>query len=186
MELKKRFQVRWKKAMSVIVIVGAMIGGVSGTAQAMTPATGQGYYGDASLVGPRLVQPDQAIASSEYFSTHIERERSSGLQSMATGTGGEVITATRCPAFVSWEDWGGARVHAYVDFRASDLCNGRHVKVAYVRLVRQCGPYFDTGRIYTNTASSQYDTVLHSVSAWIFDSPIWGCTTRTFYGYDYF
>lgn len=93
----------------------------------------------------------------------------------------------RCPAFVTWEDWlGGARVHAYVDFHPSDLCNGRHVKRAYVRLVRKCGPYYDTGRIYTYTAGSASDTRLYSVSAWIFDSVLWSCTTNTYYGYDLF
>lgn len=95
--------------------------------------------------------------------------------------------ATRCPAFSSWEDWiGGARVHAYVDFRASDTCNGRHVKRAYVRLIRTCGPYLDSGRLYTSTASSPSDTTLRSVSAWIFDSVLWKCTTNAYYGYDTF
>jgi hypothetical protein len=184
--LKQRFQIRWKKAMSMIVIVGAMVGGVSGTAQAMTTTTGQGFYGDASLAAPRLVQPELGVVGSAYLSTHIEKNRSSVPQSMPLGMVGAAVTATRCPAFVSWEDWGGARVHAYVDFRPSDLCNGRHVKVAYVRLIRQCGPYFDTGRIYTNTASTQSDTRLYSVSVWILDSPLWWCNTNTYYGYVYF
>lgn len=175
-----------KKCMSVLVIAGALLGGVSGTAQAMTATTAQGFYGDASLAAPRLVQPDLGVVGSAYSSAHIEKNRSTVPQSMPSGTMAAAVTATRCPAFVSWQDWGGARVHAYVDFRASDLCNGRHVKAAYVRLIRQCGPYFDTGRIYTYTASSQYDTTLYSVSVWIFDSPIWSCTTRSFYGYDYF
>lgn len=161
----------------VVVIVGAMIG-VSGPAQAMTTSD-QGFYGDASLPGPRLVQPDQGFAGSEYFSTHIERNQS-------TPSKGDTISSIRCPAFSSWEDWGGSRVHAYVDFRANDLCNGRHVRAAYVRLIRQCGPYFDTGRLYTYTASSPYDSTLYSVSAWIFDSPLWWCNTNTYYGYDYY
>jgi hypothetical protein len=95
--------------------------------------------------------------------------------------------ASRCPAFVTWQDWiGGARVHAYVDFRPSDTCNGRHVKKAYVRLIRRCGPSYDTGRLYTYTASSPTDTRLFSMSAWIFDSVLWGCRTDTLYGYEYF
>ena len=182
----KRFQIGGKKVVSVIVIVGAMVGGFSGTAQAMTATTGQGYYGDASLLGPRLVQPESGAVSSAYLSTHIERDRSSVLQSVPSDTMVAAATATRCPAFVSWEDWGGSRVHAYVDFRASDLCNGRHVRKAYVRLIRQCGPYFDTGRIYTYTASSPSDSALHYISAWIFDSPLWWCNTNTYYGYEYF
>lgn len=93
----------------------------------------------------------------------------------------------RCPAFKKWEDWiGGARVHAYIDFRASDVCNGRHVKRAYVRLIRQCGPYLDTGRIYTGTAASPSDTRLYSQSAWIFDSVLWRCNTAVYYDYEYF
>jgi len=93
----------------------------------------------------------------------------------------------RCPAFVVWEDWlGGARVHAYVEFHPSDICNGRHVKRAYVHLIRQCGPYYDPGRAYTYTASSSGDTRLYSVSAWIFDSVLWNCTTVATYGWDYF
>jgi hypothetical protein len=168
----------------VVVIVGAMIG-VSGTAQAMTTSD-QGFYGDAGLAAPRPMQPEQGVFSSTYLLTHIERNRSTELQPMPSGTGGDTITSIRCPAFASWEDWGGARVHAYVDFRPNDLCNGRHVRAAYVRLIRQCGPYFDTGRIYTYTASSPYDTALYSVSAWILDSPLWWCNTNTYYGYDYF
>jgi hypothetical protein len=93
----------------------------------------------------------------------------------------------RCPAFVTWQDWvGGARVHAYVDFHPSDICNGRHVKDAYVHLIRQCGPYYDPGRDYTYTASSPSDTRLYSVSSWIFDSVLWYCNTNAYYSYDYF
>lgn len=132
---KRGSWVRWKKAMSVIVIMGAMIGGVSGTAQAATSAAAH------------IEQSDPVTASSAYFSAHLERNRSSALPSMLSGT--VAAAATRCPAFKSWEDYGGARVHAYVDFHPSDLCNGRHVKRAYVHLIRQCGPYYDSGRIYT-------------------------------------
>ena len=93
----------------------------------------------------------------------------------------------RCPAFVHWEDWlGGVRVHAYVDFHPSDLCNGRHVEDAYVHITRSCGPAFDSGRIYTARASSPSDTRLYSVSKVAFDSLLSGCRTNTNYGYDYF
>lgn len=177
-------RIKWKKAMSVIIIAGAMIGGLSGTAHAMTSTIGQGLYENISLTVPRLEQPEQVGVNNEYLFTHIERDRSAGPQSMIAST--TTAAATRCPAFVSWEDWGGARVHAYVDFRPSDLCNGRHIKVAYVRLIRQCGPYYDSGRIYTYSATSASDTRLFSVSAWILDSPLWWCNTNTYYGYDYF
>lgn len=163
--LKQRFQIRLKKAMGMIVIVGAMVGGVSGTAQAMTQPTAQGFYGDVSLGAPRLQQPLPGVFGSEYMSTHLERGISASLQSTSSVMASSAVASTRCPAFVSWEDWGGSRVHAYVDFRPSDLCNGRHVKVAYVRLIRQCGPYFDTGRLYTYTASSASDSRLYSISA---------------------
>jgi hypothetical protein len=99
----------------------------------------------------------------------------------------EAGAANRCPAFVTWQDWlGGARVHAYVDFRASDLCNGRHVRRAYIRFTRPCGPSLDTGRIYTSTASSPSDTRLYSYKRWVWDSLSWSCTTYTWYGYEYF
>lgn len=163
-----------KKCMSVFVIAGAMLGGVSGTAQAMSNTT------------PQLEQPEQGIASSEYFSSHLVKNLGLGLQPMLSSTAAVTAMTSRCPAFVSWEDYGGARVHAYVDFHPSDLCNGRHVKAAYVRIIRQCGPYYDTGRIYTYTASTIIDTRLYSVSAWILDSPLWWCNTNTYYGYDYF
>ena len=182
--LKQTPLIGWKRAMSIVVIAGAMIGGLPGTALAVTSAVGQGSYDSASLVALRTEQPELQAASSKYFSTNVERGRSPELPLMLLGA--MATTTTRCPAFVTWEDWGGTRVHAYVDFRASDLCNGLHVKRAYVRLIRQCGPYYDTGRIYTYTASSAYDTTLYSVSAWIFDSPIWSCNTNTYYGYEYF
>jgi hypothetical protein len=113
---------------------------------------------------------------------------SAGTRGNATGSfGPSVAAATRCPAFVTWQDWlGGARVHAYVDFRPSDWCNGRHVKRAYIRFTRPCGPYLDTGRIYTATASSPSDTRLYSYQRWVWDSVRWSCTTYTNYGYEYF
>jgi hypothetical protein len=98
-----------------------------------------------------------------------------------------VTVTNRCPAFVTWEDWlGGARVHAYVDFHPSDLCYGRHVKRAYVRIWRTCWPAYDSGRVYTPTASSPSDTRLYSVSKVAFDSPRWGCKTNTNYDYETF
>jgi hypothetical protein len=176
----------WKKILGVIVIVGTITVGISGTAQAAMPGTENGLCEGVSAEEPQVGQSVPVAANNKYLSTNIQRDRSSGLSSTISGTM-TAAAATRCPFFRSWEDWpGGARVHAYVDFRPSDWCNGRHVKRAYVRLIRQCGPYYDTGRIYTYTAGSASDTRLYSVSAWIYDSPLWGCTTRTYYGYDYF
>lgn len=92
----------------------------------------------------------------------------------------------RCPAFVKWEDYGGSRWNAYIDFRASDVCNGRHVKRAYVHIVRTCPPAYDSGRVYTATASSPYDTRLYSVTKSAWDSPLWWCNTNIYYDWEYF
>lgn len=182
---KSVLPVRWRKAIYVVGIIGWMIGGISSPVQAATSSTEQGFYQDATLPAPKVVQNALGSRDSRYFSTTIERGR--GTEPQIKTSGMAATTTSRCPAFASWEDWwGGARVHASINFHPSDLCNGRHVKAAYVRLIRQCGPYFDTGRIYTYTASSISDTRLYSVSAWIFDSPLWGCVTSAKYGYDYF
>lgn len=182
---KPKFFIGWRKAMCVVGIIGTAIVGVSGPVQAATSSSDQGFYQDATLPAPKLGQNTLGSRDGRYFSTTVERNRGTEPQMKVSGM---AATATsRCPAFASWEDWwGGARVHASINFHPSDLCNGRHVKAAYVRLIRQCGPYFDTGRIYTYTASSISDTRLYSVSAWIFDSPLWGCVTSAKYGYDYF
>jgi|GEM_PF-3142540 len=176
----------WKNVVSAFVIMGAIFGGASGTAHAATPAVDYSLYQGTSAAMPQLEQPGPGAVSSQYLSTYVDRGRSSGSQPMLSGAMTAATAATRCPAFVTWEDWGGSRVHAYVDFHPSDLCNGQHVKRAYVRLVRQCGPYYDTGRIYTYTAGSTSDTRLYSVSVWIYDSVIWSCNTNTYYGYEYF
>ena len=111
------------------------------------------------------------------------------LALLAAGAGmakSVAVTANRCPAFVTWESDHGTRVNAYVDFHPSDLCNGRHVKDAYVRIVRTCFPAYDSGRVYTATASSPSDTRLYSVTKSAWDSPLWWCNTNTYYNYDYF
>ena len=176
--LKKR-----SLATIVMVILGAVTVGAPGTAYAAVPAVDQGLHESVTVTTPSLGQSAET-ANSKYLSAHIDKGRGSGSPSVTLGQ--MAAAATRCPAFVTWEDWGGSRVHAYVDFHPSDLCNGRHVKRAYVRLIRQCGPYYDSGRIYTYTAGSASDTRLYSVSAWIYDSIIWSCNTNTYYGYDYF
>lgn len=129
-----------KKILVIPMMAFAFVFGAS-MVQAATPAVGQGLYEGVSTAVPRLEQSEPIAASDKYFSTYIQRDRSSELPSMLSGT--VAAAATRCPAFVKWEDWGGARWHAYVDFRPSDLCDGRHVKRAYVRLIRECGPYYE-------------------------------------------
>jgi hypothetical protein len=179
-----RLFIAWKKAMSIVGLVGSLLGSIVGPVQAATPSANQGFYQDAAIAAPTVGQSPLGRTGSRYFSATVERSRSLVPSVKVVGT--TATSTTRCPAFVSWEDWGGSRVHAYVDFHPSDLCNGLHVKAAYVRLIRMCGPYYDTGRIYTNTATSTSDTQLYSVSVWIFDSPLWSCVTKTYYGYDYF
>ncbi len=170
-----------KHVISGVAIIGIITIGASVTAYAAAPATGYDTSESGTLTAPRLVQLKSGASNSKYLSAHVTRVRDAGLTDQMT-----TYATNRCPAFVTWEDWEGSRVHAYVDFHPSDLCNGNHVKRTYVRLIRQCGPYYDTGRIYTNTASSTSDTRLYSVSVWIFDSPIWSCNTNTYYGYEYF
>src|SRR6266567_1051006 len=112
---------RWYKATGVMVIVGAITVGAPGTIYAATPAVDRGLHESVTLTAPSLGQSAEA-ANSKYLSTHVDRDRSSGSPSVLPGQ--MTAAATRCPAFVTWEDWGGSRVHAYVDFHPSDLCNG--------------------------------------------------------------
>lgn len=183
--VRPKFFIGWRKALCAVGIIGSIFGSVAAPVQAATASTDQGFYQDVGLPAPKLGQNTLGSKDSRYYSTTVERNRGTEPQMKVSGMA--TTSATRCPVFSSWEDWwGGARVHASVVFSPSDLCNGHHVKAAYVRLIRRCGPYFDTGRIYTYTASSTSDTRLYSVSAWIFDSPVWGCVTATNYGYDYF
>ena len=180
-----RSRMAWRRVVIVIATAAAMTGGVAGAAQAATPTAGQEAHAGIPTAA-RVGASESSTASPAYLSVQVHRDRGSGA---GAGVGSAIVTpaTARCPAFVTWEDWlGGARVHGYVDFHPSDTCNGRHVKDAYVRLVRQCGPYYDTGRLYTYTAGSSSDTALYSVSAWIFDSLLWGCNTNVYYGYNYF
>ena len=132
-----------------VIISSPLFARAEGSVQT-PPAAGQGFYGDVTLAVPKLEQSKMGTTDSKYFSTNVDRNISLGPQSNLSGTAAAAAAATRCPAFVKWQDWwGGARWHAYVDFHPSDWCNGRHVKRAYVRLIRRCGPYYDTGRIYT-------------------------------------
>lgn len=92
-------------------------------------------------------------------------------------------TTYACPRFTSYEDWlGGARVHAQVSFRASDVCNGRHVRQAWVRIWRTCWPSVDSTK-YTSVASSTSDGSVRSTSLVLFDSPVWSCVTHAGYSY---
>lgn len=94
--------------------------------------------------------------------------------------------ATRCPSFSTWEELGGTRRHASISFKPVDLCNGRHVKRAYVVLSRSCWPAVNTGRVYTASASSPSSSSTYSISKNVWDSPVWSCNTNAYYGWDYF
>lgn len=92
-----------------------------------------------------------------------------------------------CPKFIYWQDWlGGVRWHASISFRASDLCEGRHVKRAAVRLYRECWPSMDSGMVWTSDATSVNDTAVRTVSIVRFDSLVPGCNTRKAFMYNYF
>lgn len=95
----------------------------------------------------------------------------------------------RCPAFRSWQDKvGGAQVHAKVTFRPSDVCRGRHVKSAYIRLrLTDCRGWPDTDkRVDTPVATSRTDTSEYKAEGHILDSPFPGCTARANYDFEYF
>lgn len=92
-----------------------------------------------------------------------------------------------CPVFKTSESGpGGVKVHASVSFRASDVCHGRHVKAAYVRIFRTCFPKYDSGRVYTATAKSPSDSKRYSVSKSAYDSLKPHCNTNTRYDFKYF
>lgn len=89
-----------------------------------------------------------------------------------------------CPRGSVWESGiGGAWVNARIEFRATDICNGVHVTRAYVRIVRQCGPYKDSGRQYVY-ASSVNDSTLRWIQIGMGDSILWWCQTNGYYGWD--
>lgn len=89
----------------------------------------------------------------------------------------------------SWESWLlGARVNGYVQIQASYNDGGLHARSGYQRFQRDAGPSLDTGRLYTPSASSQYDAQVYSRTDWVWDSPLWGDSyvTRYNYGFSYF
>lgn len=88
----------------------------------------------------------------------------------------------------TWQTKAGARIHGYVQFKASHVYHSKHVKRGYVRLSRKAGPALDTGRIYTSTASSKKDSATRKKQKDVWDSPLWGDshTTHFYYGFSYF
>lgn len=99
----------------------------------------------------------------------------------------------RCPHVYSYQHgWGGLYTTAGVNFQADDLCNGRHVKRAYVRVQQsgpkwRCQPWSDTGRVYTGTAGSSHeDRWRWSHVSSVVDSSLWGCTLTVWRNWEYF
>lgn len=138
---------------------------------------------DESLPGKRQNLFKSTSAAVVTFAIIASCLLASPSLALAAGGCSDSVNSSR-----TWEDWlGGARVHASAQFQPTHTCSdGRHVKRAYVRIVRECGPHFDTGRYYSDTASSPQDTTTFSVNRWIFDSVLWGCQTNTYYGFEYF
>lgn len=127
--------------------------------------------------------PETVTASQRLMAPHSPPLAGTQPAQAATNS---VPQANRCPTVTKWETLWGAQWHATVDFRPSDLCNGRNVKRAYVRLKQYCWPYNDSGRVYTATASSPRDSRVYRAYTWVWDSPNWGCITEDFFGYELF
>jgi len=89
---------------------------------------------------------------------------------------------------ISWETFGGAVWNGYVQIQASYSDKGRHAKRGYHRFTRQAGPPLDTGRMYTSSATSKFDSTIRSRQDWVWDSPLWGdpYTTKYWWGFEWF
>lgn len=88
----------------------------------------------------------------------------------------------------TWQTKFGARIHGYIQFRASHVYQRKHVKRAYVRLTREAGPSLDTGRAYTSTAPSRRNSRLRYRQKDVWDSPLWGdkFVTHFYHGFQFF
>lgn len=84
-----------------------------------------------------------------------------------------------------WEEWAGSQHHGHVRIKASVNDGGQHARRGYLRFIRDAGPAIDTGRMYTSTATSRYDSTVRSRDEWVWDSPLWGdeYTTCGYYGF---
>lgn len=83
---------------------------------------------------------------------------------------------------------GGAKIHGYVQIKASHNDGGRHARRGCYKFTRKSGPYLDTGWLCTASASSPRDSRLLHRSSWVWDSPLWGdaYVTRFNYKADWF
>lgn len=96
----------------------------------------------------------------------------------------------RCPHFYSYQHgWGGIYTTAGINFQPDDLCNGRHVKQAWVRVYQtgpawRCWPHSDSGRRYTSRSSHPHTEVWHWAHIQsVKDSVQWGCSLKAHYNY---
>jgi len=87
-----------------------------------------------------------------------------------------------CPHKEDWQTKLGFVAHVKVSFRASDLCNGQHIKQVYVHLHNSCPLQGDRGRAYSFEAASPWDTTLYTIEDSIVDSVIPNCDVISNWG----
>lgn len=95
----------------------------------------------------------------------------------------------RCPHFYSYQHGpGGLFTTAGVNFQPDDLCNGTHVKQAWVRVYQsgpawRCQPHADSGKVYTGRSSNPHTERWHWAEATRADSVTPRCSIRAHYNY---
>lgn len=102
------------------------------------------------------------------------------------------VVATAGPAFASgpnggwtWQENFGTRVFGKVQIQGSYNDNCRSAVRGYQRFTRQSGPSLDTGRLYTQPSSSQYDSRYWNRTDYVWDSPLSGSQYNTNYSYGF-
>lgn len=99
-----------------------------------------------------------------------------------------VEAATKCPYLHTWEAGpGGLFHHARVTFRPIDVCKGKHVKRAAVKMYNKCLGW-NSGWVWTTTAKSPKIISTYSREISHRDSLRSGeeCTMQVRYTWDYF
>ncbi len=98
----------------------------------------------------------------------------------------------RCPHVYHYQHgWSGIYTTAGMNFRSSDVCGGRHVKLGHVRVKQEgprwrCQPYSDTGRRYTGTTWSHSTTWNWAHVSGVKDAALWGCPLTVYHNYWYY
>ena len=99
---------------------------------------------------------------------------------------------SRCPHVYDYQHgWGGIYTTTGMNFRSSDICNGRHVKQGYVRVKQtgpkwRCQPWRDSSRRYTGTTSAHNDSWNWAHIGSVQDATLWGCSLGTYYDWWYY